>query len=52
VWAARRLGHPDLPVELDILHDADPLVRAELEAAVEARVPVAPAAPSPRAPTG
>jgi epoxyqueuosine reductase len=53
VWAARRLGRSDLLNEVaDVVDDPDPLVRAELEAAVEARVP-APAAPTPvRAPTG
>jgi len=51
VWAARRLGRHDLLSDVvGIAHDPDPLVRAELEAAVEPRVP---APPSPaRAPTG
>ncbi len=54
VWAARRLGRPDvLSGAADIAHDPDPLVRAELEAVVEARNPAAPnpAAPDPAAPT-
>jgi len=38
VWAARRLGCQDLLS--DVAHDPDPLVRAELEAPVEARVPM------------
>jgi len=54
VWAARRLGRSDLLSEVaDVANDPDPLVRAELEAAVDARVPAAPAAPAPeRAATG
>jgi epoxyqueuosine reductase len=54
VWAARRLGRPDLLSEAGgIVDDPDPLVRAELAAAVDARRPAAPAAPSPVwAPTG
>jgi epoxyqueuosine reductase len=54
VWAARRLGRSDLLSEVaDIADDPDPLVRDELEAAVDARVPAAPAAPTPeRAATG
>jgi len=54
VWAARRLGRPDLLHEVaGIAHDPDPLVRAELEADVDARVPTAAAAPnSVRTPAG
>ena len=53
VWATRRLGRPDLLSEVaGIAHDPDPLVRAELEAAVDARVPAAPAAQTSVAPTG
>jgi HEAT repeat protein len=54
VWAARRLGRPDLLHEVaGIAHDPDPLVRAELEADVDARVPTAAAAPkSVRPPAG
>jgi hypothetical protein len=54
VWAARRLGRSDLLSELaDVADDPDPLVRAELEAPVDARVSAAPAAPTPaRAPNG
>jgi epoxyqueuosine reductase len=54
VWATRRLGRPDLLSEAGgIADDPDPLVRAELAAAVDARRPAAPAAPSPVwAPTG
>jgi epoxyqueuosine reductase len=52
VWAARRLGRPELLSEgADIAHDPDPLVRAELEAAVEARVSGAPTTPT-SVPTG
>jgi epoxyqueuosine reductase len=47
VWAVRRLGRPDLLSEVaDVADDPDPLVRAELEAAVDARVPPAPAPPA------
>jgi epoxyqueuosine reductase len=47
VWAARRLGRSDLLSEVaDVADDPDPLVRAELEAAVDARVPPAPAPPA------
>jgi epoxyqueuosine reductase len=54
VWAARRLGRPDLLHEVaGIAHDPDPLVRAELEADVDVRVPTAAAAPkSVRTPAG
>jgi epoxyqueuosine reductase len=53
VWAARRLGRPDLlSAVAGVADDPDPLVRAELEAAVDARMP-APgvAAAAVRAPT-
>jgi epoxyqueuosine reductase len=51
VWAARRLGRPDLLSEVaDVVHDPDPLVRAELEADVAPRLPATPAVM--RAPTG
>ncbi len=54
VWAARRLGRHDLLNDLaGVVRDPDPLVRAELEAAVEPRVPLGPAAStSVRAPAG
>jgi epoxyqueuosine reductase len=60
VWAARRLGRSDLLTEVaGVADDPDPRVRAELEAAVDARVPPAAGAPAPvrpsipaRAPTG
>jgi epoxyqueuosine reductase len=54
VWAVRRLGRPDLLGGVPgIAADPDPLVRAELESAVDARVPAPGAAPVPvRAPTG
>jgi epoxyqueuosine reductase len=54
VWAARRLGRHDLLDEVaGVGHDRDPLVRAELEGPVEARVPRGPAVSIPvRAPTG
>jgi epoxyqueuosine reductase len=51
VWAARRLGRPDLMREVaDVAHDPDPLVRAELEADVAPRLPATLAVM--RAPTG
>ncbi|HKA82809.1 MAG TPA: tRNA epoxyqueuosine(34) reductase QueG [Acidimicrobiales bacterium] len=54
VWAARRLGRPDLLGAVPgVAEDRDPLVRAELEAAVDARVPGPGAAAVPvPAPTG
>jgi epoxyqueuosine reductase len=54
VWAARHLGRPDLLGGIPgLAGDPDPLVRAELEAAVDARVPAHGAAPVPApAPTG
>jgi epoxyqueuosine reductase len=56
IWAARRLGRSDLLSEVaDVADDPDPLVRAELEAPVDARVPAAPAppgAPTPGAAAG
>jgi epoxyqueuosine reductase len=54
VWAARRLGRPDLLGAVPGLDgDPDPLVRAELEAAVDARLPGRGTAPvSARAGTG
>jgi epoxyqueuosine reductase len=56
VWAARRLGRSDVLSEVaDVADDPDPLVRAELEAAVDARVPAAlapPGAPTPGAAAG
>ena len=36
VWAARRLGRDDLVLAAGVAHDADPLVRAELAAPVDA----------------
>jgi epoxyqueuosine reductase len=53
VWAARRLGRSDLLSRVpDVADDPDPLVRAELDAAVDVRVPAASAAPAAvRAPT-
>jgi len=60
VWAARRLGRSDLLAEVaGVADDPDPLVRAELETAVDPRVPPAAGTPAPvrpsipaRAPTG
>jgi epoxyqueuosine reductase len=54
VWAARRLGRPDLLDAVPgLASDPDRLVRAELEAPVDARVPGPGAAPVPApAPTG
>jgi epoxyqueuosine reductase len=53
VWAARRLGRPDLlSAVAGVADDPDPLVRAELEAAVDARMPApGAAAAAVRAPT-
>jgi epoxyqueuosine reductase len=47
VWAVRRLGRSDLLSKVaDVADDPDPLVRAELEAVVDARVAAVPAAPA------